>query len=188
MVVRFYNKNNELLNKFTSRGIETKTMNLKGGFIRYFRILFYTYSICLKYKPKSILSFPLGWHSFIAIGSKLAGVKTICAHAGNPVPKIKNTKAFGARAVYGNELCTDSMYYCSYNASGKQRCFRDLTDRNCIGWCTGDVIKICMDLDQYRVKFYLNGNRVRKAMSLEPGQTYYPIIAFSGNCLYQVVY
>ena len=74
-------------------GIETKSMNLKRGFIRYLKILFYTYSICLEYKPKSILSFPLGWHSFIAIGSKLAGVKTICAHAGNPVPKLKNIKA-----------------------------------------------------------------------------------------------
>jgi len=93
LVVRFYNKNNELLNKFASRGIETKSMNLKGGFMRYLKILFYTYSICMEYKPKSILSFPLGWHSFIAIGSKIAGVKTICAHAGNPVPELKNIKA-----------------------------------------------------------------------------------------------
>ena len=35
----------------------------------------------------------MGWHSFIAIGSKLAGIKTICAHAGNPVPELKNIMA-----------------------------------------------------------------------------------------------
>ena len=93
LVVRFHNKNNELLNEFNSRGIITKSMNLKRGFIRYLKILFFTYSICLKYKPKSILSFPLGWHSFVAIGAKLAGVRTICAHAGNPAPKLNNIEA-----------------------------------------------------------------------------------------------
>lgn len=94
LVVRLNNKNNELLNKFISRGISTKSMNLKRGLMRYMKIILYSYSICLKYKPKSILSFPLGWHSFIALGSKLAGVKTICAHAGNPAPKLKNINAF----------------------------------------------------------------------------------------------
>ncbi len=94
LVVRLHNKNNELLNKFISRGISTKSMNLKRGFMRYLEIIFYSYSICIKYKPKSILSFPLGWHSFIALGSKLAGVTTICAHAGNPAPKLENINAF----------------------------------------------------------------------------------------------
>lgn len=93
LVVRFYNKNNELLDKFISRKITTKSMNLDKGFIRYLQIIFFTYSICLKYKPKSILTFPFGWHSFIAIGAKLAGIGTICAHAGNPAPKLRNIKS-----------------------------------------------------------------------------------------------
>ncbi len=93
LVIRFHNKNNELLDQFNSRGIATKSMDLKKGLRRYLTILFYSYKICLKYNPRSIISFPLGWHSFIAIGSKFAGVKTICAHAGNPAPKLNNINA-----------------------------------------------------------------------------------------------
>ena len=100
---------------------------------------------------------------------------------------IRGTEEYGARACYGNELATDSMYYGSWNASGKERCFRDLADKCHIGWCTGDIIKVVLDCNKWRMKYYLNGKRVRKSMSLEKGKTYYPIIQFSGNCQYCVV-
>ena len=100
---------------------------------------------------------------------------------------IRGTDKFGARSVYGNELSRDIMYYSSYNDNGKTRCFRDLTDKHHIGWCTNDVIKVCIDLDKWRIRYYLNGCKVRKAMSLQPGKIYYPVISFSGNCQYCVV-
>ena len=39
------------------------------------------------------MCFPLGWHSIIAIAAKFAGVKNVCAHAGNPAHNI-NKKIF----------------------------------------------------------------------------------------------
>ena len=100
---------------------------------------------------------------------------------------IKGTKEFGARAVYGNELWTDSVYYGSWNSNGKKRCYRDLRDKHHIGWCSGDVIKVKLDLDSWKIKFWLNDVRVRKSISLEAGKTYYPAIGFSGHCVYTIV-
>ena len=100
---------------------------------------------------------------------------------------IKDTNEFRARAVYGNELCTDSIYYGSWNSNGKQRCYRNLKDKHHIGWCSGDVIKVCLDLNSWKIKFWLNGVRVRKSISLQQGKTYYPVIGFSGNCVYKIV-
>ena len=100
---------------------------------------------------------------------------------------IKGTDEFGARAVYGSELLTDSIYYGSWNADGKQRSYRNLKDQYRIGWCSGDSIKVCLDLNSWRIKFWLNGARVGKSLSLQPGQTYFPVIGFNGNCLYNIV-
>eukprot|EP01084_Bolivina_argentea_P258639 436121_1 len=98
---------------------------------------------------------------------------------------IKNNK-FGAYSIFGNELSTNSMYYGSYNNDGSKRCFRDLSKKYDIGWTTGDIIRIKLNLNKSKIKFYLNGVNVRKAMSLQQGQTYYPIIMCAGNCQYQL--
>ena len=97
---------------------------------------------------------------------------------------VKTTHALGARAVYGNELCTDSIYYGSYNDDGTRRCFKDLTVCHKVGWCSKDLIRVCVNLDSFRIKYYLNGRRVRKVLSLQSGRTYYPFVCFAGNCQY----
>ena len=98
---------------------------------------------------------------------------------------VNGTKSLGARAIYGNELCTNTSYYASYNDNNKQRCYKDLQSK--IGWCQGDIIRVCLDLEQWKMKFFLNDKRVRKAISLQPFKTYYPIISFAGYCQYGVV-
>merc|ERR1712113_98710 len=103
---------------------------------------------------------------------------------------ITKTPAFGARAVYGNQLHSkNSIYYASYNDNDTTRCFKDLSNKRLIMqnyWKIGDVIKICLFLDTFRIKFFLNDKKVRKTISLQPNKTYYPIISFSGNCRYHV--
>eukprot|EP01084_Bolivina_argentea_P317567 550624_1 len=95
---------------------------------------------------------------------------------------------FGSRAIYGNELCTNSVYYGSYNSDGLERCYRDLSKDSKIGWITGDIIKVCLNLVNWRIKFCRNGVPVRKAMSLQKNQTYYPMILFSGElCQYKLI-
>ena len=91
IVLRFQNKNDELIYDFLKRGIKIISLNLGDkGISRYFKIILKSYLICKKYTPFSILSFQIGWHSFIAIGAKLAGSNKIFAHAGNAAPEIKN--------------------------------------------------------------------------------------------------
>ena len=73
---------------------------------------------------------------------------------------VTETVALGARAVYGNELGTDSTWYASYNEDGRRRCFKDLKDSHPIGWTSKDQIKVVLDLDKWRIKFYRNGKMV----------------------------
>lgn len=97
------------------------------------------------------------------------------------------TAGLGARAVYGNELGSDSTYYCSYNRDNKQRCYKDLTAVRVIGWTEHDILTVNMDIDKGRVKFLINGEKVRKTLSIQKENTYYPFIAFAGDCLYEVL-
>ena len=83
----------ELLEEFEKLNIKVHFYkNFKNKYFRYFLLTYYTYEICLKLNPKSVLCFPFGWHAFIAIGAKFSGVKSICTHVGN-YPPI-NQKSF----------------------------------------------------------------------------------------------
>jgi len=98
------------------------------------------------------------------------------------------TNAFQSRAVYGNEMSSGELFYCSYNANGHQRCRRDLRPFFKVGWTVGDVVTVIVDLtpNRWRIKYLLNGDKVRHTMSLEPNKEYFPIICFSGNCKYSL--
>eukprot|EP01084_Bolivina_argentea_P258638 436120_1 len=103
--------------------------------------------------------------------------------------RIITTKEFGAKAIYGNEICNKCAYYGSYNKDGKERCYRDLNNnKQHIMWESGDMIKVCLDFNNNKVTFFLNDVNVRKAMSFETkNNKYYPIIAFSGNSMYELI-
>jgi len=97
---------------------------------------------------------------------------------------VRATASLSARAVYGNELCSDTTYYCSFNRDNKQRCFKDLSPTRVIGWCTNDVLTVKLDLDRGRIKFLINGEKVRKTLSIQRDNVYHPFIAFAGDCQY----
>ena len=126
-------------------------------------------------------------------------------YRGTVIRGISDTDEFQARAVYGNELMSDKVYYASYNDNGSVRCYKDLvkavndeTDANDanvkkrkkrkIGWCQGDVIKVALDLERWKCTFYLNGKKVRKSISVQRGRMYYPIISYAGKCKYELVH
>eukprot|EP01084_Bolivina_argentea_P259526 437917_1 len=96
------------------------------------------------------------------------------------------TNKYLARAIYGSALCTNCIYYGSHSNNGTTRCYKDLSKKYQIGWCTGDIIKVFVDLDTWKIKFFINGVKVRKVMSLEPGNIYYPVLSFAGNCQYRL--
>jgi len=92
---------------------------------------------------------------------------------------------FGARAIYASQLSSETRecYYKSLNKDGSVRCQKPLPGKH---WRCGDEIKVRLDADKATIRFFLNGNKVRKVMSLERERTYYPIIAHSGYCSYSV--
>lgn len=97
---------------------------------------------------------------------------------------VQDTKALGARAVYGNVLAEDSTYYCSFNRDNSPRCFRQLAPSRSTGWTENDVITVVLNLTEGRIKFLLNGRKVRKSLSIQPDNAYHPCICFAGDCQY----
>ena len=73
---------------------------------------------------------------------------------------VTETVDLGARGIYGNELATDSVWYASFNEDGARRCFKDLAQHHHIGWTCKDQIKVVVNLDKWRIKFYINGRKV----------------------------
>lgn len=89
MLLTFNQDNSDLLEEFRKREITVKSLNLRTkGYTKYLRILYLIFIFSRKYRPYSILSFPFGWHSLIAIAAKVSGVKNVCTHAGNLAPKF----------------------------------------------------------------------------------------------------
>jgi len=102
---------------------------------------------------------------------------------------IASMHALGARAFFGSESVFAfekkkkiivNQYY------GSVRCKKKIINRKC-GWQSGDVIKIILNLRRGNIQFYLNGTKVRKTLSLENGKTFYPMIAFDGDCQYELM-
>ncbi len=83
----------DLRSEFEAVGIPIHTYELGNGHARYARLISFSYRLCRRQKPKAVLSFPLGWHAFIAIGARLAGVRRFCAHVGN-LPPVWTGSAF----------------------------------------------------------------------------------------------
>ena len=87
--------------------------NLKKGYVRYFNLIYFTFCICKKSKPNAVLCFPFGWHCFVALGAKIAGVRNICTHVGNYPPiKEKKIKKFKLLVQFGR-LFTKKCICCS---------------------------------------------------------------------------
>ena len=90
------------------------------------------------------------------------GVCSVCDIAGIDIGNdgVTDTTALGARGIYGSELASDSIWYCSFNACGQRRCFKDLAPYYHIGWTAKDLIKVVVNLEKWRIKFFINGRKV----------------------------
>jgi len=83
----------DLRPEFEALGIPIHTLALGGGLMRYPRLTWGSFRLCRRLRPAAVLSFPLGWHAFLAIGARLAGVRRFCAHVGN-LPPVWTGSAF----------------------------------------------------------------------------------------------
>ena len=76
----------DLLSEFEALGLSIHTFPLGSGLARYPQLAWQSFLLCRRIRPQAVLSFPLGWHAFIALGARLAGVRRVCAHVGNLPP------------------------------------------------------------------------------------------------------
>jgi glycosyltransferase involved in cell wall biosynthesis len=53
------------------------------GRARYARMVGWMYATCRDVRPDALLSMPFGWHAFLALGARAAGVRSVVAHVGN---------------------------------------------------------------------------------------------------------
>ena len=72
--------------EFQALGLPLHWVDLGTGLSRYWALLCHSYRLCRRLRARSVMSFPLGWHAFVAIGARLAGASRICAYVGNPPP------------------------------------------------------------------------------------------------------
>jgi len=84
---------NDLRPEFEALGLPIHCFALGSGLARYPRLAWLSYQLCRRIRPQALLSFPLGWHAFLAIGAQAAGVKRVCAHVGN-LPPVWTGRAF----------------------------------------------------------------------------------------------
>ena len=83
----------DLGKEFKELGIPIHFFILGRGIARYPCLSWLTFRLCCHLRPVALLSFPLGWHAFIAMGARAAGVRRVCAHVGN-LPPVWTGNAF----------------------------------------------------------------------------------------------
>ena len=76
----------DMQSEFQALGLQLHWVDLGSGLARYWALLCQTFRLCRERRVRSVMSFPLGWHAFAAMGARLAGVRRICAYVGNPPP------------------------------------------------------------------------------------------------------
>lgn len=115
VVVTLKKQPTDLLSEFEILSVPIHCLDMGDrGYYRYVKLILSSYHLCRHYLPEALLSMPLGWHSFIAWGAKLAGVRTIFAHVGNYPPHWKGIafQKFCLEIQLGRPV-TDGLICCS---------------------------------------------------------------------------
>lgn len=80
--------------EFAADQISVRMMNVSNaGRARYARMVGWMYSACRELRPVALLSMPFGWHAFLALGARAAGVPSVAAHVGN-YPSARDRLSF----------------------------------------------------------------------------------------------
>lgn len=121
----------DLAPEFDALGVERVALNIAtAGRFRYVTLVFRFFQLARRFRAGALLSMPLGWHAFMAIGARLGGVRRVVAHVGN-YPNAAPGRAFAKFRVLvqlGRPF-TDRLVCCSrYVQQGAIEHFR-ISDR-----------------------------------------------------------
>ena len=105
----------DLAPDFAALAIDCITLDIpRTGRGRYFVLAARVFALARKYRAIGLLSMPFGWHTFIALGARLGGVRHVVAHVGN-YPNVANRLPFAKFKILvqlGRPL-TDRLVCCS---------------------------------------------------------------------------
>lgn len=83
----------DLESEFRAAGVPLRSIGLPpSGRARFAKLTVAMFRLCRELRPSAVLSMPLGWHGFMFLGARAAGVRVTAAHVGN-YPPVQLPKA-----------------------------------------------------------------------------------------------
>jgi glycosyltransferase involved in cell wall biosynthesis len=106
---------NDLAPEFERLGVPILRVRMPStGFGRYTAMVTETARIARATRPRALLSMFFGWHTFVAMGARMAGVPTFAAHVGSYPPYWQGRAFWKFRAeVQLGRPFTDDLVCCS---------------------------------------------------------------------------
>lgn len=120
VIVVLHAQPNDLRADFDALNIERVDLSMsRQGYWRYVQLAFDIYRVARRHRAIAVLSMPFGWHSVMAVGARLAGVRRFVAHVGNhPNPNQGRAfRKFRALVRLGRPM-TNSLACCSRYVQG----------------------------------------------------------------------
>jgi glycosyltransferase involved in cell wall biosynthesis len=104
----------DLEGEFRSAGISVHKLSLPAaGRRRFLQLAAEFHRLGRLHRADAFLSMPLGWHAFMAMGARLAGVRRVAAHVGNYPDAAAPSFAKFRLQVQVGRLVTSSLICCS---------------------------------------------------------------------------
>jgi glycosyltransferase involved in cell wall biosynthesis len=142
-VVSLSDAQRDLEPEFARDQISVRWMSFpNAGHARYARMVGWMYSACRELRPAALLSMPFGWHAFLALGARAAGVRSVAAHVGN-YPSSRDPLSFSKfrLLVQAGRPLTRKLICCSAYVA------RGVTDRLGVPESETEVIYNGADVD-----------------------------------------
>jgi glycosyltransferase involved in cell wall biosynthesis len=105
----------DLAPDFEALGVKPIFLGMsKKGYWRYLKLAIDLFVIARRHRAAALLSWPLGWHTFMALAARTGGVRRVIAHAGN-YPNSATGTAFRKFRflVQAGRPFTDKIVCCS---------------------------------------------------------------------------
>ncbi len=114
-VVTLAEEPRDLAAEFEAAGVAVRTLGLtQSGPARFTQMASALYRLARELRPNAMLSMPFGWHAFLAMGARWAGVRRVGAHVGNYPPHWLNGAFTKFRfLVQLGRPVTDTLFCCS---------------------------------------------------------------------------
>jgi glycosyltransferase involved in cell wall biosynthesis len=148
IIATLYDQPNDLQSEFEALSIPVHSLHLpQKGYLRYLKMATGIYRLAFHYRATAFLSMLFGWHTFMSVGAKLAGVQHIAAHVGSYPPyDSPSFHKFRWQVRWGRSVCGGLICCSQYVQAGVVKHFgltetEVLTIYNACGFQVSDVVE-----------------------------------------------